>query len=269
MIEAMYRVGDPMPGKERRRETRRCIPMRSILLIALIVGACQSSTVDVSRPVPSSSTTVAATPTTPAAPAPISPTTTMVEEVRRSLYPFQSEAAIAEALHSKDARPNDFDWGLDYVKWIIGWDQAVAYDGTDGTDQWGTFYRSSEDDTAYISMGILGYNPDDEPVIGIYQATTFFDATGYELAVELRAAGNGWMLEVTPPQMDQLGLPPGTTGDVLVQFESASYEAALAEGTTSIPMTDTPHTWGTLQISYRNPDGHVIGWHATVIDPSH
>jgi hypothetical protein len=192
----------------------------------------------------------------------------MVEEEHRSLYPYQSEAAIAEALGSTDARPDDFDWGLDYVKWVIGWDQAIAYDGTDGTDQWGTFYRSSQDDTVYVSMRILGYNLDEEPLVGIDQATTFFDATGYELAVELRESDNGWLLDVTPPPMDELGLPPETTGDVLVQFESAAYEAALAEGTTSIPMADTPHTWGILQISYRNPDGHVIGWHATLIDPS-
>lgn len=258
-----------MPLRERRSSGGRYLGMRSILLIALIVGACQSSTVDVSRPVQSSSTTISATPTTPAAPGPTGPTTTMVEETHRSLYPYQSEAAITEALRSKDARPDDFDWGLDYVKWIIGWDQAIAYDGTDGTNRWGTFYRSSQDDTVYVSMRILGYNVDQEPVVGIDQATTFFDATGYDLAVELRTSDNGgWMLEVTPPRMDQLGLPPGTTGDVLVQFESASYEASLAEGTTSFPMADPPHAWGILQISYRNPDGHVIGWHATVIDPS-
>lgn len=243
--------------------------MRSILLLVLMVGACQPATVDVTQPIQSPSTTISAPPTTAPAPGSTTTTTTMVEEVHRSLYPYQSEAAIAEALRSTDVRPDDFDWGLDYVKWIIGWDQAIAYDGTDGTDQWGTFYRSSQDDTVYVSMGILGYNLDREPVIGIYQATTFFDATGYDLTVELRASGNGWMLDVTPPTMVELGLPAGTKADMLVQFESASYEAPLAEGTTSLPMADAPHTWGILQISYRNPDGHAIGWHAMVINPSH
>ena len=144
----------------------------------------------------------------------------------------------------------------------------MSYDGTDGTDQWGTFYRSSQDDTIYVLMGILGYNTQSETVVGLYQATTFFDADGYELTVDLRETDDGWILDLTPPPLDSLGLPPGTVGEVLVQFESASYESDLAAGTTTIRMSDEPHTWGILQIAYRDQTGHAVGWHALVIDPA-
>jgi hypothetical protein len=242
--------------------------MRFFLLISLIIGACQPATVDVSQSVSSSTITSPAPTTTITAPNPTTTTTTPLDELHRSLYPYQSEASVAQALQSKDGRPADFDWGIDYVKWIIGWDQAVAFDGTDGPDRWGTFYRSSQDDTIYISMGILGYNQGLDPVVGIFQATTFFDATGYDLTVELTESTDGWLLDLTPPIMEELDLPVGTLAEVLVQFESASFEAPLSEGTTTIRLRDKPHTWGTVQISYRDPQGHAVGWHATVIDPS-
>ena len=255
-----------MPLRERRRTGRRYLAMRPILLVALILGACQSPTVDITTPVASASTTVVTTSTsTPIPPSSTSTTPLVLEQA--SLYPYQSAAAIAEALSAPLNRSEDFDWGLDYVKWVVGWDEAVSYDGTDGTDQWGTFYRSSQDDTIYVLMGILGYNPQGETVVGLYQATTFFDAEGYDLTLELREAGDGWALELTPPPLDSLDLPPGTVGDVLVQFESASYESDLAAETTTIRMRDEPHTWGILQIAYRDPTGHAVGWHALVIDP--
>jgi hypothetical protein len=228
--------------------------MRSILLIALIVGACQPTTVDVTAPGAPASTTAETTITSGPNPTSSTSTTRVV-------------TSIAEALSTPLNRSEDFDWGLDYVKWVVGWDEAVSYDGTDGTDQWGTFYRSSQDDTIYVMMEILGYNPQKETVVGIYQATTFFDADGYDLTVELRETTDGWVLDVTPPPLGSLGLPTGTVGEVLVQFESASYESDLTTGTTTIRMRDEPHTWGILQIAYRDPTGHAIGWHALVIDP--
>ena len=256
-----------MMGMERQPAGRRSIPMRSALLIALIIGACQPATVDVPLSITSSSTTTVPT-TAPAITPPDLTTTTQPDVLHRSLYPHQSDAAITQALQSKDGRPAEFDWGLDYVKWIIGWDQAVAYDGTDGTDQWGTFYRSSQGDTVYVLMGILGYNQELDPVIGIFRATTFFDAAGYDISIELRESTDGWWLDLTPPGMDELDLPVGTVAEVLVQFESASFEVPLSDGTTTIRLRDKPHTWGTLQISYRDPQGHATGWHATIIDPS-
>lgn len=252
--------------RERRSTGRRYLAMRSILLIALIVGACQPTTVDVTAPGAPASTAAETTSTSVSNPTSSTSTTRIVTE-RTSLYPYQSAPSIAEALTTPLNRSEDFDWGLDYVKWVVGWDEAVSYDGTDGTDQWGTFYRSSQDDTIYVLMRILGYNPQKETVVGIYQATTFFDADGYDLTVELRETTDGWVLDVTPPPLDSLGLPPGTVGEVLVQFESASYESDLAAGTTTIRMSDEPHTWGILQIAYRDQTGHAVGWHALVIDP--
>ncbi len=240
--------------------------MRSVLLIALIISACQSTTVDVTVPVAPAPTT--AETTSPSAPIPPSSTSTTPPVIdKTSLYPYQSAAGIAEALSTPLNRSEDFDWGLDYVKWVVGWDEAVSYDGTDGTDQWGTFYRSSQDDTLYVLMRVLGHNPQNETVVGIYQATTFFDANGYDVTLELLETDDGWALELTPPPADSLDLPPGTVGEVLVQFESASFESDLAEGTTTIRMRDEPHTWGILQIAYRDPTGHIVGWHALVIDP--
>lgn len=241
--------------------------MRYILLLALIVSACQPATVEVPQSTASASTTTSPTPpTTIVVPDPT--TTTLLAELPRSLYPYQSEAAIAEALQSNDGRPAEFDWGLDYVKWIIGWDEAVAYDGTDGTDQWGTFYRSTQEDTVYVVMGILGYDQDTDPVVGISQATTFFDEIGYELTVELRESADGWLLELGSPSIGELDLPAGTVAEVLVQFESSSFEAPLTGGTTTIHLRDEPHTWGILQISYRDQEGHTVGWHATIVDPT-
>lgn len=252
---------------ERRSTDRRYLAMRSILLIALVLGACQSTTVDLSTTAIPDSTAVETTSTSIPTSPPSPTTTTEIVGERTSLYPYQSSAAIAEALSTPLNRPESFDWGLDYVKWVVGWDEAVSYDGTDGTDQWGTFYRSSQDDTIYVLMGILGYNPKHETVVGIYQATTFFDAEGYDLNVELRETNDGWALELTPPPLESLDVPPGTRGEVLVQFESASYETTLAPGTTTIRMGEKPHTWGILQIAYRDPTGHAIGWHAVIINP--
>lgn len=241
--------------------------MRSILLVALMISACQPTTVDVTTPVATASTT--ADTTSPSAPIPPSSTSTTPLVIEHaSVYPYQSAAAIAEALSTPLNRSEDFDWGLDYVKWVVGWDETVSYDGTDGTDQWGTFYRSSQDDTIYVLMGILGHNPQSETVVGVYQATTFFDAEGYDLTIELRESDDGWALELTPPPIESLGLPPGTVGKVLVQFESASYESDLAAGTTTVRMSNEPHTWGILQIAYRDPTGHAVGWHALVINPA-
>ena len=256
-----------MPLRERRSTGRRYLAMRPILLVALIVGACQSPTVDITTLVAPASTTVETTSTSTPIPIPSTSTTLLVID-QTSLYPYQSAAAIAEALGTPLNRSEDFDWGLDYVKWVVGWDEAVSYDGTDGTDQWGTFYRSSQDDTIYVLMRILGYTPQKETVVGIHQATTFFDADGYDLIVELRKLADGWALDLTPPPLDSLDLPPGTGGEVLVQFESASYESELAAGTTTIRMRDEPHTWGIVQIAYRDQTGHAVGWHARVIDPA-
>ncbi len=258
-----------MPDKERSGFPRRYFGMRSILLIAMILGACQTATVETSSPASTTaSTSTVQTTTSPSTVAPTPTTTIPASLTRASLYPYQSAASIAVALNSPLTRSEEFDWGLDYVKWVVGWDEAISFDGTDGTDQWGTFYRSQQDDVIYVGMRILGYNVDQETVVGIYQATTFFDDAGYDLSVELRETDNGWVLELTPPAVDELELPPATEADVLVQFESASFESPLEGGTTSLRLGDKPESWGFVQIVYRDESGHTVGWHATVIDPS-
>lgn len=184
-----------------------------------------------------------------------------------SIYPYQSEAAITEALKSDTPGASDYDIGLDYVVWVVGWEGATAYDGTDGNDQSGTYYRSARGDSIYVVTRILAFGRANQPLVAVDHATTFFDETTetYDTDVTINSSPDGWTLEFTaPPQPTLTGLTP-TKREYLIQFESTSYEGQMADGRNVVRLGAQPHTWGSIQISLRDQDGRVVGWYAAVV----
>lgn len=235
--------------------------MKSFLLIALIFGACQSTGVNVetahsippvaSTEVPSTSSTTTivdlASPSTDTAPTPLAP---------RSIHPYQSDVSIAQAVASP-SQPDGYDWGLDYVQWVMGWDDAVAFDGLDGTDSWANWYRSASGEVL-VSMMIVAWRPDGSTVEAVTEASTFPDDSQFN--IEIVEQPTGWSTQIDAPTI------PGAVSEVTVQFESASFETTLVEGHATIALPAEPHTWGSVQIAYRDASGTIVGWYATSID---
>ena len=238
--------------------------MKSFLLIALIFGACQSTGIAVetagsappATPNVAPETTVTTTTTTIQASTESSlAAPTRVEP--RSIYPYQSDASISEAMASPNQQPHGFDWGLDYVQWVMGWDDAIAFDGTDGTDSWANWYRSASGEVL-VSMMIVGWRPDGSMIEAVTQASTFPEDARFDIRLVEKPAG--WEAQIDAPTI------PGASGEVTLQFESASYETGLVDGSSTIELAAEPHTWGSVQIAYRDAGGSVVGWYATSLD---
>ena len=243
--------------------------MRLLLLLSILFASCTASAgLTVAEII---ETTTVPAPATPIPPLPVTETPKPTDTAEpASIYPYQSAASIAQAATTTPGTAVGFDWGLDYVQWVVGWADAVALGGTDGDDSWGSYYRSTNGEI-YVEMHIVGTDAEGNDLVAVSSATTVRNSADRSLDVEITDADEGWVAHITTPDHAAFGIDTTNSADqatVTLQFASAMYERPLLEPTVSIPLPAEPESWGIVQVSYLNADGAVIAWHSEVVPTS-
>jgi len=182
-----------------------------------------------------------------------------------TIHPFQSDVSIDVALASDTPVLDSIALELDYLTWVLGWTDLVGYDGLDATDSWGTFFHAAEGDV-FVGSEILGWRLDGSYVAGITEVTTFWGNEAFVVEPQVIMVEDGsWVASISVPEPEEVGLPADTEVSIRLQFESATYESNPDEGLAVMWLSGAPHSWGILEVAYRDPGGKVVGWYSSTI----
>ena len=181
-----------------------------------------------------------------------------------SVYPYRSDAQLSTVLVSDGPLLDDFELAVDYLTWVLGWDEVVSDDGLDGTDSWVYYFSSGERNVA-VRMEAAGWQLDGDMVPVITSATTleFYDHAF--LGISVSPVDGTWVADIWVPESGQLGFDADVTATVRLSYESAVYEGVLEEGRIRFALSGDPHVFGVIEFEYRDADGDIVGWHSETI----